>query len=200
MGEMPIMDSSNGGKIDWSKPQPVGVYRCQEGWSDTSGADWGCGERGITEGADGNLRCMDHALICELAGIREALVEGHEIASNSMADALGSLDASLESIADSLSWIKLRSVPRWRRLWWLLGIQERINVRRGRKRKDRYEQQMQSYQNLADARLIPTSSGESVSQDELDAYESCRICWPYPCAEDKHAEFGRIVSKTQSHD
>lgn len=59
--------------IDWSQPQPAGVYRCQEGWSDDSATQYGCNERGITECSDGNLRCTDHALIFELIGIRQVM-------------------------------------------------------------------------------------------------------------------------------
>jgi hypothetical protein len=60
-------------RIDWSESQPAGVYRCQEGWSDTGGAEYGCNERGLVECSDDNLRCTDHALIFELAGIRQVI-------------------------------------------------------------------------------------------------------------------------------
>jgi hypothetical protein len=109
--------------IDWSQPQPDGVYRCQEGWSDTGGAEHGCKERGITECSDGNLRCTDHALIFELAGIRQVLntkaVHAIEQAEDS-AQRIDRLVDAVEEVSTALWEINYSHMSRRRKVWYRL--------------------------------------------------------------------------------
>jgi hypothetical protein len=70
--------STAAGQINWSQPQPDGTYRCEEGWNDTSGTEFGCMKRADTTCSNGELRCTQHALIFEITGIREAMVAMQE--------------------------------------------------------------------------------------------------------------------------
>jgi hypothetical protein len=44
------------GQIDWTQPQPDGIYRCEDGWT-AGGAEFGCMKRGDTTCSNGELRC-----------------------------------------------------------------------------------------------------------------------------------------------
>lgn len=107
--------------IDWSQPQPDGVYRCQEGWSDTGGAEYGCAERGMTECSDGNLRCTDHALIFELAGIRQVMATGieHAVGQADFTDHYRTeLLDSIKEVSTALWEINYSHMSLHRRIWY----------------------------------------------------------------------------------
>jgi hypothetical protein len=117
--------------IDWSQPQPEGVYRCQEGWSDTTGAEHGCNERGMTECSDGNLRCTDHALIFELAGIRQVMSLKTDHAIEQTEDFVHRMVDAVEEVSTALWEINYTHMSLSRKVWyWFRGWLYKHRVQR----------------------------------------------------------------------
>jgi hypothetical protein len=130
----PALELASFQSIDWSQPQPAGVYRCQEGWSDTSGTEYGCNKRGITECSDGNLRCTDHALIFELIGIRQvmSLKTDHDIEQTfETHHRMECLVDAVEEVSTALWEINYSHMSLSRKVWyWFRGWMRERRVQR----------------------------------------------------------------------
>jgi hypothetical protein len=119
--ELPIRRAD--GQIDWSRPQPEGTYRCSDGWSDTSGAEYGCMDRATTTCSDRELRCTQHAMIHALGDIRGALAaetEHANVQAEDSAELMRELVHGTEDIANALWEINYSHMSLRRKLWYRL--------------------------------------------------------------------------------
>jgi hypothetical protein len=202
VAQMPIIDLSSGtpqttGSIDWSKPDelPPGTYRCERGWNDTSGAEWGCTERATTDVADEHL-CTAHALIETLAQIREAMraesraldAQGEELGKY-----LGNIDQELGTVSDALWDINYTLMPMYRKIWmrvrgWYWERAHRRMWRRNHQSKAEFEQE-EITRNAVRAWLkYPTPSNAEQAAQRLAMYADAGAAQAFIDSRDNYRE------------
>jgi hypothetical protein len=106
--------------IDWTQPQPDGIYRCEDGWT-AGGAEFGCMKRADTTCSNGELRCTQHALIFEITGIRAAMVSETEAANSQAEDSaelMQNLVHAIDNIGAALWEINYTHMSLTRRMWY----------------------------------------------------------------------------------